>query len=179
MHAASPTRRRRVPPRSSSFRAIIAVLGVAGATLLASAVPAQTSSVTGGTTGTPSPGMRNDTRAAFGTPQRQGAVEYVNGGVGDEGVDRIRSEASDYSLQMLFHGQQGEYVAADQVTIRRGEEVVLDLRNAGPYVLAKLPPGRYTVESRYEGRVQTKTVEVGRQSARLDWTWPSEPEGAR
>lgn len=176
MHASFLTRR---VPRSARIRVIASIVTLAAAPLLAPPVPAQTSSVTGGTTGTPSPGMRNDARPASGTPQRQGPVEYVNGGVGDEGVERIKSEAADYSLQMLFHGQQGEYVAADQVTIRRGGEVLLDLPNAGPYVLVKLPPGRYTVESRYQGRTQTRTVEVGGRGAHLDWTWPSEREAPR
>lgn len=42
----------------------------------------------------------------------------------------------------------------------------------GPYMLVKLPPGRYTVHARYKDQEQTRAVNVGnRGGAHADFHW--------
>jgi len=63
--------------------------------------------------------------------------------------------------------------AADvDVRIRddRGVEV-LEVAAAEPILLARLAPGRYTIEATYDGRTRTAAVNVGAGHQKLGLTW--------
>lgn len=100
-------------------------------------------------------------------------VEYFDGGIGDQGVAEAKAAANDYSLQILFSGPGGEYVAVDTLEIKQGSTPILSLDQAGPYVLVKLPPGQYTVQATYGQTEQVKNIRVDEQSpSKLNWSWP-------
>jgi hypothetical protein len=110
-----------------------------------------------------------------GLPQieRNGAVEYVSGGVGLDESTAFRREQARWPLAMRFTGPTADYLADVHVRIvdPRGAEV-LSTDSRGPYMLAKLPPGNYTVHARYEDEEQTRTVTVSsRPGARADFHW--------
>lgn len=101
-------------------------------------------------------------------PLTQGGVSYLNGGAGSEEVDFIKSSMKDYSLALSFSQATGEYVADVAVTIKDGKgATVFDAPSTGPYLLVKLPPGRYTVVASYQNEAKTRAVSLGRAAASL------------
>lgn len=110
-----------------------------------------------------------------GLPQieRQGAVEYISGGVGLDESTALKREAHRWPLALRFTGPTSDYVADVRVRIvgPRGAEV-LNAESIGPYLLVKLPPGRYTVHASYQDQEQMRTVTVSAQpGARADFHW--------
>lgn len=101
--------------------------------------------------------------------EQAGAVAYLNGGAGLEEADYMKSRAREFSLQLIFSGRGGEYGVADRVTVRRGAEEMLSIADAGPYLMMKLPPGRYTIEASFDGAVERRSVSVGTATQRIDW----------
>jgi hypothetical protein len=98
-------------------------------------------------------------------------VEYINGGVSSEEADQLRAQAANYPLQIQFT-RANAFVASVGVRIfdARGN-TVLALPAADPILLADLPPGRYTVEAIYEGRMKRQEVTIGRGHHKLGFQW--------
>ena len=98
-------------------------------------------------------------------------VEYINGGVSSEEADQLRAQATNYPLQVQFT-RANAFVASVGVRIfdARGN-TVLALAAADPILLADLPPGRYTVEAIYEGRMKRQDVTIGRGHHKLGFQW--------
>ncbi|AOK24358.1 carboxypeptidase regulator [Burkholderia ubonensis] len=105
--------------------------------------------------------------------RQQGDVSFVSGGVGqDESTAFQRNEAA-WPLALRFTGAGGEFLADVHVRITdaKGAEV-LRTDASGPYMLVKLPPGRYTVQASYQGKDETRSVTVtAKGSARQAFTW--------
>ena len=88
----------------------------------------------------------------------RGNVTYMSGGIGQDEARAMQLERS---------GKRDDFLADMPVTIRDGKgDVVFRGRSAGPYFLAKLPAGRYTVSSREDGRAVTRDVDVGGKGTR-------------
>jgi hypothetical protein len=102
----------------------------------------------------------------------QGQTTYLEGGAGDEELRYLRQQTPQYNLRVLVHGDSGEYVAADSVVIKRGSQTVLALNEAGPYVLAQLPAGRYTVEATYKGAKKTRAINLKEEGTTVDVSFP-------
>ena len=100
----------------------------------------------------------------------RGNVTYMSGGIGQDEARAMRREASQFPLELLFverSGKRDDFLADMPVTIRDAKgDVVFRGRSAGPYFLAKLPAGRYTVSSREDGRAVTRHVDVGGKGTR-------------
>jgi hypothetical protein len=98
------------------------------------------------------------------TAETQGNVSYVSGGVGDDEAAAMKSAAASYPLELHFVQKaqpRDEFLADVKVRITdRSKNVVLDAVANGPFLLAKLPSGRYDVEVDYSGVVKRRTVEV-------------------
>ncbi|KVK89874.1 carboxypeptidase regulator [Burkholderia ubonensis] len=105
--------------------------------------------------------------------RQQGDVSFVSGGVGqDESTAFQRNEAA-WPLALRFTGAGGEFLADVHVRITdaKGAEV-LKTDASGPYMLVKLPPGRYTVQASYQGKDETRSVTVtAKGGARQAFTW--------
>ncbi len=114
-------------------------------------------------------------------PKAQGPVSYVSGGIGDDQADAFKQAAPSYPLELLF-AQQGapkdEYVADVKVTIRDNSgKVLLDTTTDGPFLLAKLPSGKYQIDADYAGRVKHQSVDIqgGRHQRKVFvWSPPSD-----
>ncbi|HEV2007521.1 MAG TPA: carboxypeptidase-like regulatory domain-containing protein [Burkholderiales bacterium] len=107
-------------------------------------------------------------------PERQGQVSFVSGGVGDDEAQAIKSMAANYPVEMLFvaKGNPNQYLANVKVLITdRTGNVVLDTTTRGPFLFAKLPPGRYSVSAEAEGGVKKQNIQVtgARQRVMLLW----------
>ena len=120
----------------------------------------------------------NDPTASPPLPQVETiqGVEVLNGGASLGEAAYVKSRASEFPLQVVFSGKGGEYGVADRVTIRRGDEEVVSVSDAGPYLMAKLPPGRYKVDADFNGKVETRTISVGQSPQRLSWNTPHASE---
>lgn len=94
--------------------------------------------------------------------------EYVSGGVATEGRDSMMAERDRYSLWVATVARpSGAYLA--DVTLRiedtNDRSVVLDTRMSGPWLMIRLPPGRYDIVGTYsadrDAPPQTLAAQVG------------------
>jgi hypothetical protein len=118
--------------------------------------------------------------AALPPMMHQGEIEYLSGGVGTDESESIKQAASQFPLALEFVQKatpHDEYLANVEVSVidHRGRSV-LDVTSDGPFLLAKLPSGEYTVKAHYAGRTLEKVVHVAQPpaSARAVFVWPGE-----
>lgn len=95
-----------------------------------------------------------------------GDVTYVSGGAAPAEADALRGAAAKYSLAIEMSPRDalpGEYIADAQVAIRDAQgNVVFNTVVDGPILLARLPPGVYTVVARWKGTLMQQTVDLTR-----------------
>ncbi len=97
--------------------------------------------------------------------QQANGTEYVTGGFGENGADAFKQAESTFPLTLVFAEDAGggsrPYVAEVRVVVKKADgEVVLEVPSAGPYLLAKLEPGTYSVEATYMGETKTQEVKI-------------------
>jgi hypothetical protein len=94
--------------------------------------------------------------------KNQGTVTYLTGGVGADESAAIKRAESEFPLSLEFvqaARPKAEYLADVHVTIKdQTGKVLLQTVSDGPFLLAKLPDGKYTVSA--ENNDQTKTQHV-------------------
>lgn len=109
-------------------------------------------------------------------PQQQGSVSFISGGVGDDDAQRMKQLRSGYPVELLFvtQGNPNQYLSDVKVQIMdKGGKVVLDTTADGPFLLAKIPPGRYSVSADSNGSVKRQTIQVGGgKTQRVMFVWP-------
>ncbi len=99
-------------------------------------------------------------------PERtQGSVTFISGGIGSDEAEAMKRAASRYSLSIEMAspaGPRAEYVSDVKIDIRdqRGS-TVLSTTSDGPFLLANLPPGQYTIDATRDGSVQQRKVAIG------------------
>ncbi|CAB5513411.1 hypothetical protein LMG26857_02691 [Achromobacter anxifer] len=108
--------------------------------------------------------------------QHQGSVQYVSGGIGLDESDAMKAAEKDYPLALTFAAQSGskaDYVANVAVSIHDAHgKSVLQATAEGPYMLVKLPAGKYKVSATYNGKVQEREVSVAHPgTARAVFEW--------
>jgi hypothetical protein len=105
----------------------------------------------------------------------QGSVSFVSGGVGEDQSQTFKSMARDYPLELMFvtKGNPNRYLADVKVQIKdKNGAVVLDTTSNGPFLLAKVPPGKYSITAESEGGVKRQTVQVaGGKTQRAVFVW--------
>ena len=103
-------------------------------------------------------------------------IEYLSGGIGINSQDEINARAKDFNLKLVFTLNEGNYIADVGVAVKdaKGRTVVEDTAE-GPFFLAKLPAGQYTVAATYEGRTVTRKLQVGKGLRTEYLRWPSNP----
>ncbi|MBL8485126.1 MAG: carboxypeptidase regulatory-like domain-containing protein [Rhodocyclaceae bacterium] len=108
--------------------------------------------------------------------QSPSTVPYVSGGVGTGDQDAMRAQARDYNLRLTFaESGTGAYLANVYVDIRNDmRQHVLTTVTDGPYLMAQLPPGRYTLEATFNGVKQGRSFYVSRgQATNVSVYWPA------
>lgn len=107
-------------------------------------------------------------------------IAYVAGGIGIEAQQRLdaKARADDFNLKLVFTLHEGNYIADVDVVMKDQQaRTVLQEMADGPFLFAKLPAGRYTVEATYEGKTETRTINVGETGMRTAYMrWPSNPQ---
>ncbi len=109
-------------------------------------------------------------------PQMQGDVAFLNGGAGDEEVQFIKQSMKDYSMALAFArsaSPRAEYVASVALTIKDAKgKTVFESPSVGPYLLVKLPAGKYSVVATYHDVTETRPVSAGQSAGPLTtFTW--------
>ncbi len=104
-------------------------------------------------------------------PLLQNGVEYLSGGIGEDQVAAMRQLASQYSLSVMVAAKSGAYLSDVDVSIASAKgKNVLSVRTDGPYLLVRLPAGRYRVTVQSGQANQTRDVTVPTHgTARLDF----------
>ena len=108
---------------------------------------------------------------------RAADIPFVTGGVGaDERAD-LQAKEKDYNLKIVAAATSGDYVANVRVVIESAaNQSVLETRMEGPILLAKLPPGTYTIKATRGSSTQTRTVNVlGAGLREAQFRWPVSP----
>lgn len=104
-------------------------------------------------------------------------IHYVSGGIGLDEEARLSARRHEFNLKLLFTLAEGNYLADVDVTVAdaKGARLIADRAN-GPFFMAKLPPGQYTVTATHEGRTQMRRVNVGAGGlSTVHLRWPSNP----
>ena len=102
-------------------------------------------------------------------------IEVLNGGANIADADHLKSRTGEFGLRFVFSGRGGEYGVAERLTLREaraGGRELLSIPDAGPHLLVKLPPGRYTAEATFKGVVETRSVVVGSGASLVSWNTP-------
>jgi hypothetical protein len=96
--------------------------------------------------------------------QTHGGVTYVSGGIGQEEARAFEAAAAQYPLALEFaikHATRTEYTANVHVVVTDAQGTpVLDTHSDGPFLLAKLPAGHYTVTAERHQQTLARTVHV-------------------
>jgi len=99
-------------------------------------------------------------------------IDYLSGGVGEEIRTAMAAHAAELPFKVVLSASAGEYVVADELVVRSSQGEALVLRNAGPIVMMRLPPGAYTLEATVAGRTERRSVRVGSGAQTVNWRWP-------
>lgn len=109
---------------------------------------------------------------------RAGEVTYISGGVSQPEADAIKHVATYYPLEIQFLRKakpKDEYLTGVRVRIKDEHHMmVLNVTSDGPFLLAKLPAGKYTVSAERNRDLKTREVEiVATEHRRLVFEWQS------
>lgn len=109
-------------------------------------------------------------------PERiQGSVRYLTGGVGPDETAAMRTAEARYplSLEFIHKARPREYLADVRVTIKNhAGRNALATNSEGPFLLANLPNGRYTVWAEENGKIKVRHVSIrANQHERLTFEW--------
>ncbi len=105
---------------------------------------------------------------------KSGQVSWVAGGTRTAEIDALAAQEQGHALKLIFTLTAGNYLAGVDVKVRDAKgTVVLEQADTGPVLLARLPPGAYTVTATSEGREQVRKVQVGKGLRTEYLRWPA------
>jgi len=107
-------------------------------------------------------------------PAQAADISFVTGGAGADERDQLQANEKNYNLKIVAAATSGDYLADVWVVIESAvKRTVLETKMEGPILLAKLPPGTYTIKVTYGPSTQTQTVNVPGQGLReAAFRWP-------
>lgn len=108
----------------------------------------------------------------------QGGVSFVSGGVGLDSQERLRAREKEFNLKLVFTLVEGNYVADAGVVLKNAAgKILLEATADGPFFLAKLPAGKYTVIATLSGKSETRMFAIRSKGLHTEYLrWPSNPE---
>ena len=142
------------------------------ATVVVCALASMVSAVAQPTNERPAGPIVGEGQAPLSRVQVINGIEVMNGGANIADANYLKSRTGEFGLRFVFSGRGGEYGVADRLTLRDGTREVISIPDAGPHLLVKLPPGRYTAEATFKGVVETRTVVVGNGASLVSWNTP-------
>ena len=118
------------------------------------------------------------TDSALPPVQKSGAVEYLSGGIGLEESTAIKGASRHWPLSLVFSVQaagKAEFASDVKLEIHDAKGApVLETTASGPFLLAKLPPGSYSLRATLVGKTLERKVQIkAGSSARVELVWPA------
>jgi hypothetical protein len=114
-------------------------------------------------------------RAYLPPEQHVGEVSYIAGGISAQQADAIKRASQDYPLELVFrqtvNGKEKDLYDVPLKITDAGGKVVFDAHSPGPYFIARLPSGRYTVTAHWDDWDFSKDVTVGGDRDRVVFAW--------
>ncbi len=114
-------------------------------------------------------------RPALPPAHHAGDVTYISGGLTRAEAESVRRAAQAFPLELVFRERDGARVRGltdMPVTITDAQgRVVFDRPSHGPYLVASLPDGRYTVTTQWDRWTFSKPVTIGKQRQRVVFEW--------
>lgn len=107
---------------------------------------------------TPAPGAG----LPMNSPTTVNGAEVVCTGIGDSAQTDPRWSAYPLRVEVVGHG--GQWLADADITVARGASQIIATHCDGPWLLAKLPPGRYDVSGTLAGGATASAKAVVRSS---------------
>jgi hypothetical protein len=113
----------------------------------------------------------------------QGQVRYVSGGIGLDEARAFRQAERQYPLTLEFANKakpRDEFTADVRVVIRDANgNMVLDAVSSGPFLLAKLPAGRYDIKATQDGKtLERHATVVEAKPKHVGFLWYANSAGA-
>ena len=105
--------------------------------------------------------------------QPASTIEFVTGGVGMDEHTAMKQMAREYPLRVVMSGRDGAYFVAQDFKLMQDGRVVLSLPSAGPWLLADVPPGRYTVEGVFDGETMRRAFTLPAAGSTVHWVLPA------
>ncbi|MDH6147722.1 MULTISPECIES: carboxypeptidase-like regulatory domain-containing protein [Paraburkholderia] len=100
--------------------------------------------------------------------QHEGDVTFLSGGIGLGQSTAIKEVMPRYPLTLEFAGKAAsgnQYLANIPVTLSDMHgNTILQTTAKGPFLLASLPHGRYSVSATYDGKTERRDVNVAPSS---------------
>jgi len=108
----------------------------------------------------------------------QGEISYLSGGIGQSEAHAMEHAAKGYPLELEFVAKakpKDEFLANVKVRITDAhDKLVLDTTADGPFLLAKMPAGKYAISADHDGRVQHREIEIAaKEHRRVVFAWNS------
>ncbi|SDY12230.1 carboxypeptidase-like regulatory domain-containing protein [Nitrosomonas sp. Nm33] len=109
--------------------------------------------------------------------QNQGQIEFLTGGIGLDESQAILQEGGKWPL-MLELAKAGTpraaYISDVQIIIKDASGfTVLETITNGSYLLAKLPPGKYSLDATYEGNTLHRDLNLQKKHKKITLLWPT------
>ncbi len=106
----------------------------------------------------------------------QDGVPYVSGGVGSEERRMLQAMSEHFDLKLTMALTDGHFVSDVRVRIQDSYgDTLVDTVTDGPFLLAQLIPGAYTVSCREDDETVTQTVHIdGGRQQQLTFTFSAE-----
>jgi len=105
-------------------------------------------------------------------PQQYNNLQVINGGASFEEVAAIKRIAPQYKLRVEISGRGGDWYVADRLRVVKGDQIVAEIPDAGPWLLMDVPPGQYTLEGEFEGHLVKHNVTVAANGANVSMVAP-------
>ena len=101
--------------------------------------------------------------------KRAGEISYLSGGVGKPEREQLRALEKEFNLKVVFSVADGRYVANVKVVVSdaKGRKLLEHVAD-GPFFMARLPAGHYSVAATYAGKTHTRKIEVAANHMRTE-----------
>ena len=119
--------------------------------------------------------------ASFATDQlpdteRQSAINFITGGIGDEETDAMEAVKGDYNLRVTSADKTGHFSGEPHIIITDMQHNELLSTEAGPLFYAEMPAGHYIVEGSNKGENKSQHIVVnGKRIVAVRFTWQAHP----
>jgi hypothetical protein len=109
--------------------------------------------------------------------QSQGQIEFLTGGIGLDESQAILQEGGKWPLMLELAKAStpgAAYISDVQISIKDvSGTTVLETITDGPYLLAKLPQGKYSLDATYDGETLHRDFTLQQRHKKITLLWPA------